>query len=103
MRDHDPAIWPGIPGRRPPAARYFAALPIRNWGCGARCLCVDRSTLRRRPKLVAGSAAGAYGIRELSLPSVVIFRRKLAADQSRCVDRGGALTGERLRSEERRV
>src|SRR4029077_13555728 len=50
-----------------------------------------------RPKLVAGAAARAHGICELSLPGAIIVRRKLAADQSGGVDPGWTARGERLR------
>ena len=74
------------------SARYFVALALRHWRRRTGGDHVDRSTFRRRTKLVAGVALGPDGLRQLSLSIAVILRRQRPSDQPRLAHRGWLVT-----------
>ena len=65
------------------SARYVVALALWHWRRGTGCDRVDRSTFRRRTKLVAVVAVGPNWLRQLSLSIALVFCRQRAPDQSR--------------------
>ena len=64
---------------------------------GPAAIGVDRSTLRRRTKLVAGVALGSDGIRQLSVSIAVVFCRQRTSDQPGLADRRWIVARKRLR------
>ena len=73
-------------------ACYVVALALRHWRRGTSCDRVDRSTVRRRTKLVAGVALGPDGLRQLSLSIAVVVRGQRSFDQPRLAHRGWLVT-----------
>src|SRR4029450_2196639 len=74
------------------SARYVVAYALWHWRRRTSCDRVDRSTLRRRTKLVAGVALGPDGLRQLSLSIAVILCWQRASDQPRLAHRGWLVT-----------
>ena len=64
---------------------HVTSLPyaLWHWRRGTSCDRLHRSTLRRRPKLVAVVAVGPNWVRQLSLSIALVFCRQRAPDQSR--------------------
>src|SRR4029077_12641722 len=74
------------------SARHIVAHALRNWRRGTDCDRVDRSTLRRGTKLVAGVAPGPNGLRQFSLSIAVVVRGQRSFDYPRLAHRGWLVT-----------